>query len=132
MIRHGIALALVVLVPCVVSCGGDDDDDNGTEATRRGLGAACGADGDCAEAGQKCLLNFKGGYCGVPDCKGGDCPAGSACVAHDDGKSYCFLVCVAKTDCNVSRPVEVESNCAGNITGMGDAVAKACVPPSGS
>lgn len=125
-----IALAGVVwLVFCAAACG---DDDDGSEAQRRGVGSACADDTDCTEAGQHCLT-FKGGYCGIADCTAdSDCPAGSSCVTHDDGKNYCFLVCTDKPQCNVYRPVEAESNCSSNVTFVDGAKArKACVPPSG-
>lgn len=113
-----------------VACGGDDDD-GGTEADRRGVGAACGDSTDCKEAGQTCLP-FKGGYCGVADCTADvDCPSGSRCVAHTDGKNYCFRVCFDKFDCNRNRPAEHAANCSANITFVESGKSeKACVPPS--
>lgn len=123
-----IALGLVLSL-CAIGCGSDD---KGSEADRRGVGASCSVNADCTEAGQSCLP-FKGGYCGIADCtKDAECPAGSACVQHDDGKNYCFLICVEKVNCNVNRPLEFESNCSSNITFVsGDKTRKACVPPSG-
>jgi hypothetical protein len=110
-----------------IGCGG-----GGSEAQRRGVGAACAADKDCTETGQTCLA-FKGGYCGVSDCvNDAGCPAGSACVSHTDGKNYCFLICTDKPQCNLSRAVDVEANCSSNVTFVeGTVTAKACVPPSG-
>jgi len=118
--------ALTLLSAC-----GDDDDDDGTEAQRRGVGAACIDDEDCTEEGQSCL-DFKGGYCGVADCTSNlECPDGSACVAHDDGRNYCFLICTDKPQCNPYRPLEDEANCSANITFVdADTTFKACVPPS--
>ena len=83
------------------------------------------------EVGQTCLA-FKGGYCGVQGCaKAGDCPVGSACVSHTDGKNYCFLICNDKAQCNVHRPLEVEANCSSSITfADGTKNSKACIPPS--
>jgi hypothetical protein len=110
---------------------GDDDDIPASEAQRRGVGAACAGDLDCAEPGQTCLA-FKGGYCGVEDCSSNaDCPFGSACVAHDDGTNYCFLICTDKPQCNLGRPLEFEANCSSNVTFVENANGKkACVPPS--
>jgi hypothetical protein len=121
-----VALAVVV----VAACG--DGDGSGTEAQRRGVGAACTADEDCTEPGQECL-DFKGGYCGVADCSSDeDCPSGSACVQHDDGERYCFLICTNKPQCNVTRPADAEANCVANIEFVdGPSTFKACVPPSG-
>jgi hypothetical protein len=127
--KRALLLASVVFVLGSVNGCGDDDDEN--EARRRGVGAECVGDEDCKEPGQTCLA-FKGGYCGVSDCTSdAECPAGSACVAHDDGETYCFLVCVDKAECNFHRSPESESNCSSNIT-FTDAVQarKACVPPS--
>lgn len=120
----------VLLVFAFPACG--DDDDDGSEAHRRGVGAACDNNDDCAEKGQRCLP-FKGGYCGIADCTTDDeCPAGSACVAHDDGANYCFLLCREKPDCNVHRPLDDESNCASNVSYVdGPQSLRACVPPSG-
>jgi len=122
-------LSILTLVP-LAACG-DDDDDGGTEADRHGIGASCGGNEDCFEEGQTCLP-FKGGYCGVADCTGDEmCPDGSLCVAHTDGKNYCFRICIDKPDCNRNRPVEFESNCSSNITFVsGGKGSKACVPPS--
>jgi hypothetical protein len=120
----------------LLGCGG-----GGSEAQRRGVGAACASNDDCTEAGQSCLA-FKGGYCGLANCKvdagqndAGQndvgCPPGSACVAHTDGKNYCFLVCTDKPQCNLYRAVEVEANCSSNVTFVdGTLNIKACVPPS--
>lgn len=111
-----------------IACG---DDDGGTQAQRLDVGAACANDEHCTREGQSCLA-FKGGYCGVPDCaSNADCPRGSACVAHDDGKNYCFLICTTKAQCNQDRPLDAEANCSSSIT-FTDAPSdyKACVPPS--
>ena len=120
---------MVLLQLGVGACG--DDNNNGSEAQKRGVGAACNADLPCTEQGQACL-DFKGGYCGVADCtNNAGCPQGSACVAHDDGRNYCFLVCVDKPQCNLTRPPAEEANCASSVTFVEDTSArKACVPPS--
>ena len=119
-----MAIALVA-----ITLGCDDDE---PEADRLGVGAECAGDEDCAEAGQVCLRQFKGGYCGVDGCQNhDDCPAGSACVAHDNGEDYCFRVCTAKADCNRNRSAENESNCSANVVFLGEDRGKACVPPSG-
>lgn len=125
-------MRIAIVLSFVLCFGCGDGDDDGTEAQKRGLGAACAADSECSEAGQRCLP-FKGGYCGLSGCaKNEDCPAGSACVAHDDGTNYCFLVCAEKIECNPQRPLELESNCSSNITFTdGKTSVKACVPPSG-
>jgi hypothetical protein len=120
------ALLWIQLCGALLGCGG-----GGSEAQRRGVGAACAADTDCAETGQSCLP-FKGGYCGLAGCLDDTgCPAGSACVTHTDGKNYCFLVCTDKPQCNVYRSVDVESNCSSSVTFVDAKVTlKACVPPS--
>lgn len=111
----------------------------GTEADQVGVAAQCQADVDCeVEADSdgyelECLTNFKGGYCGIVDCQGHeDCPQGAACVAHDDGRQYCFRICRDKAECNLNRDVDHEANCSANIAWVGDDVGKACVPPSGA
>jgi hypothetical protein len=119
----------------LVACGDDDPGDGGESAAQRaGVGAACLADDDCDQknAPLKCL-SFKGGYCGLEDCQANsDCPEGSACVAHDDGMNYCFLVCSDKPECNITRPADSEANCSSSITFVEAGTnAKACVPPSG-
>ena len=115
----------------ISSCG-DDDDGNFSQALQQGVGDACGSDGDCVESAPECLTNFKGGYCGISDCESDlDCPSGSACIAHDDGTNYCFLICRDKIDCNYFRPADSESNCSSNVDFVdGRNGAKACVPPS--
>jgi hypothetical protein len=109
----------------LIGCGG-----SGSEAQRRGVGAACAADPDCA-VGLTCLA-FKGGYCGLAPCQNNaGCPSGSACVAYTDGKNYCFLVCTDKSQCNLFRSVDVEANCSSSVTFVDpNFSAKACIPPS--
>ena len=126
---------LLLLMPfgSVFACGGDDGGGGLTPAQQHGVGAACKADTDCfvGETALKCLP-FKGGYCGLKGCQGdADCPAGSGCVAHDDGSNYCFLLCTDKPQCNYTRPVEIEANCSSSIDFVdGKKGNKACVPPS--
>jgi hypothetical protein len=117
---------VVGLSGVLLGCG-----DSGSEAQRRGVGSACAVDTDCAETGQVCLP-FKGGYCGLAACQANaGCPSGSACVAHTDGRSYCFLICTDKTQCNLHRSVDVEANCSSSVTFVdGTLNEKACVPPS--
>lgn len=127
--------SLLALLPCCLALGliACADDDDGSEAQRRGVGAACAKDADCEEEGQRCLP-FKGGYCGVASCTSdSECPLGSACVSHDDGTNYCFLTCANKPECNYYRPMEVEANCSSSIdfTDANNGNLKACVPPSG-
>jgi|SoiMethySBSTD1v2_1073268.scaffolds.fasta_scaffold18412_7 hypothetical protein len=131
------AMSLVVLALAASGCG-DSDPPMGpplSQAQYAGVGAACrsGVNADCVQtpAPLECLP-FKGGYCGLRGCtKTEDCPLGSACVAHDDGQNYCFLICVEKVDCNPTRPLDAQSNCSSNITFVGgDRGKKACVPPS--
>ncbi|MEZ4470446.1 MAG: hypothetical protein R3F60_06515 [bacterium] len=127
--RWMFVLALISLT--AVAC--DDDDGGGSEAQRRGIGAACEVSDDClqeTDAGVDCLP-FKGGYCGAQGCGAdADCPAGSACV-NLDGTPYCFLVCTDKPECNTHRAAEDESNCSANLDFLEErAGRKVCVPPS--
>lgn len=130
MTLRGIALPLVLLaMGTMIGC----DDGDEAEADRRGIGSECTADEDCEEAGQRCLMQFKGGYCGVAGCAtSDDCPEASACIAHDDGSNYCFRVCDTKVECNANRSLDNEANCSANITFAGGDSGKACVPPSGA
>lgn len=125
------AYLFVITVASAMSGACGSDAPPGNEAQRRGVGAACTRNEDCVEVGQTCLP-FKGGYCGVLGCsKTADCPAGSACVTHTDGKNYCFLICADKPQCNAYRSVDVEANCSSSITfADGTKSTKACVPPS--
>lgn len=109
------------------------DDDEPESAQTLKVGASCVADEDC-QTGQRCLTQFRGGYCGVEECSlDADCPSGSRCVAHEDDQNYCFLSCVDKSECNADRDPDQEANCSANITFTQEpANGKACVPPSGS
>lgn len=113
-----------------------DDARGGGGATSSNVGAQCSSDGECSpDPGgilQTCLTEFLGGYCGLRDCQTtADCPSGSACVAHDNGQNYCFLVCVSKPDCNRYRSIAVEANCSANVTFVDEQVAgSVCVPPA--
>ena len=123
-------LSFVVLLVAAGGCGG------GSEADRLGVGAECKVADDCQQdpVVQTCLLQFKGGYCGVTACTSDmDCPETSACIAHTDGVNYCFRVCADKVECNENRTVENESNCSANVVFVDAALGrKACVPPSGN
>jgi hypothetical protein len=126
-----VIVALLAIAASLPACGNDDD--GLSPAQRHGVGAACSADSDCfvGDTRLRCLP-FKGGYCGLEGCQdNADCPPGSACVAHDDGHDYCFLLCGDKAECNYTRPVEIEANCSANITFTdGGKDSKACVPPT--
>jgi hypothetical protein len=133
------ALCLAAALAAVPGCAPEEPPE-GTEADQVGVAAQCQADPDCEveadsdgpEFELQCLTNFKGGYCGVVDCMAHeDCPLGSACVAHEDGRNYCFRICQDKSECNINRDLDNEANCSANITWVGDDVGKACVPPSG-
>jgi hypothetical protein len=121
---------LTAVASVLASCSSSGS--SGSEAIRRGVGAACSNNADCTEPGQTCL-SFKGGYCGIAGCANdaGACPQGSACVLHTDGQTYCFLICVDKPECNLNRLPEVEANCSSSVTFVEPVNAKACVPPSG-
>ncbi len=120
--------SLALFVFLMPSCGGD-----GTEADRAGVGATCAKNEDCPKDANQCLA-FKGGYCGLGGCTAdGECPTGSACVAHTDGQKYCFRTCVDKVDCNRRRAPEVEANCSSSVTFVDNKKgSKVCVPPSSS
>jgi hypothetical protein len=122
-----VVVAWILVGP--VGCG-----DDGTEADRRGVGSRCAQDSECTESGQRCLTQFKSGYCGISGCTSdAGCPQGSACVRHDDGMNYCFLVCAMKTDCNRNRPADAEANCSSTATLVDmPKDRKVCTPPSGS
>lgn len=130
--------ALARLVPIglwLAACGSDPPPYNGTQADLIGVGAICKVDIDCLQtdaAHQQCLTEFKGGYCGLKGCTtSADCPAGSGCVTYN-GATYCFRRCKEKAECNLNRPLELESNCSSNIDFVeGKAGDKPCIPPSG-
>jgi len=124
--RTQIALSAWVL-GAMVGCS------SGSEAQRRGVGAECAKDADCVETGQRCLTQFKGGYCGLSGCASNlGCPAGSACVAHADGANYCFLICIDKPDCNRTRSAANEANCSSSAVLVDVAQdRKVCTPPNG-
>lgn len=130
--RAVVRISMLAAVLSMAACGGDDDN-GGSEADRLGVGAACADDADCAEEGQACLDNFKGGYCGVAGCEAdADCPAGSLCAVLD-GANYCFLSCENKSECNTHRSVDDEANCSGSVEYVeAEDGPKACIPPSGA
>lgn len=121
--------ATILMAFCALLLAACDDDN---EALERGVGAECGPELECTMEGQECLTMFKGGYCGERNCTGDvDCPSGSACITHEDGVNYCFLLCVDKPDCNYYRTVENEANCSSSVVFVDGADGrKACVPPS--
>jgi hypothetical protein len=116
---------LCVLALVAAGCGSNEN-----AANQRGIGAQCSMTSDCTTAGEICLPEFAGGYCGLSGCShDSDCPQGSACVT-DGPMNYCFLVCVAKTDCNLHRSVDVESDCVSSLPFVDGAMnRKVCRPP---
>src|SRR5262245_43690251 len=123
-----ILAVLLVAVSSLCACG------DGTEADRLGVGAECTSNDQCdVVTNQRCLTQFKGGYCGIQACAHDtDCPDVSACIAHTDGQNYCFRLCIDKPECNVNRSVVNESNCSSSVVFVdGTMGRKACVPPSG-
>ncbi len=143
-----IWMALLSTPLAFVGCGGDDEAEPGgeTEADELGIGAECEIDDDCPEvefagmggAGGKiqlqCLTQFTDGYCAIEDCESADdCPLGSTCVAHDDGRNYCFRECDNKPECNANRDADSEANCVGSFDFADDADdvgQKVCEPSS--
>ncbi len=134
--RLRLAFAWVVLA--ATGCG---DDEGQNEADRIGVAADCISDEDCPNGyrGQTavdltCLLDFKGGYCGIVGCRrDADCPDASACIVHTDGNNYCFHTCDEKVECNVNRARDNEASCSSSVTFIEEGPKiKACVPPSSS
>jgi hypothetical protein len=123
--RKGQLIAVVALL-FAGACGSNADD--------LGVGAQCTSNDQCdSDTHQVCLMQFKGGYCGIMNCTHDtDCPELSKCVMHTDGTNYCFRTCVDKTECNANRDAVNEANCSSNITFVDmNPNVKACVPPSG-
>lgn len=102
-------------------------------ADQLGVGAQCTATSECNTSLHEVCLAFKGGYCGLQGCvHDADCPTSSACIAHTDGKNYCFRTCVDKPECNANRDPVNEANCSSSVTFVDPAQGrKACVPPNG-
>jgi hypothetical protein len=124
------ALAGLGTLAASAGCGGSS-----SEADLLGIGAQCTSTDQCDDTtDQVCLLQFKGGYCGLQGCIHDlDCPEDSACITHDDSVNYCFRICTDKPQCNANRDLENESNCSSSATFVDGAMGrKACVPPSGS
>ena len=132
MFKHIFRALFCAVLACALTTACSDEN----EADRLGVGAECTVMDDCYQADgeipQDCLRQFAGGYCGVVGCASNDdCPEASACVAHTDGQNYCFRTCLDKSECNVNRSVDNESNCSANIVFTDGAMGfKACVPPS--
>ncbi len=125
---RALGIWMVLAGGAMVAAAGCGDDDG---AVARGIGAECAADMDCTEMGQRCLTQFRGGYCGESACMHDtDCPTGAACITEDDGLNYCFLTCADKPECNVHRTLANESNCVGSLTFVdGTMGRKVCRPP---
>jgi len=124
--RRALCVLLNVLLIAAAGCGS-----NQNEANQRGVGAECGMTSDCTTSGEVCLKEFKGGYCGLSGClHDTDCPQGSACVT-DGQTNYCFLVCGTKTDCNLHRSADNESDCTSSLSFVDTAGSrKVCRPPN--
>jgi len=138
IVPWSVAVGSLVSCHVLLGCSGD----GGTAADRLGVAAECAATEDCQEvtiAGEPvqldCLPQFKGGYCAIEGCAtAADCPDGSTCVAHDNGKNYCFRECSDKAECNANRSADDEANCSSSFEYARPADEssgkKACIPPS--
>jgi hypothetical protein len=117
---------LYVLLLVAGGCGSSQN-----AANQLGVGAECTKAADCVVEAT-CLTAFAGGYCGLAGCQHDtDCPQGSACVTDDNGSNYCFLVCSAKTDCNLHRSTANESDCTSALPFVDGAMSrKVCRPPN--
>jgi hypothetical protein len=94
-----------------------------------GVGAGCGADGDC-RGDLKCITSLRGGYCGVRDCKDdAGCPKDSRCVKHTDGAAYCLKTCATAADCSFCRASSSAAACSDQATFVAGAPTKVCIPP---
>jgi hypothetical protein len=117
-----LKLASLCLAFALFGCGSADE---------LGIGAVCSSDADCGDA-MVCLMEFKGGACGLKGCNAhADCPDPGLC-AEIDGQPICLRSCSTKADCNANRPIESEANCSANLTLVEASSSKACVPPAGS
>lgn len=105
-----------------------------SNADTKGIAAECKTDADCKEQDQKCLTQFRGGYCGMKDCTADkNCPTNALCIKHTDNNNYCFRSCNEKVDCNANRSTANEANCSANVESVeGKKGIKSCVPPSSS
>ena len=95
-------LGLSLMVALGIACGGPPKAD---------IGSPCTKSEECNDEKKlTCLTTFVSGYCGVEGCSSNsDCPTGSVCVSHKDGKKYCFQTCKEKDECksNASCTVNV-------------------------
>lgn len=66
------------------------------------IGAPCSGDGDCTDAGAKCITDAQGwpnGYCAVADCETAGCPSGSECFKMTSGNTFCLKTCGDSSEC---------------------------------
>jgi hypothetical protein len=64
----------------------------------------------------QCLTQSAAGYCAIEGgASASDCPDGATCVAHEEGKEYCFRECTDESECNANRSPENEANCSANF-----------------
>lgn len=87
-------LAIAIALLGTAACGADD---GGVGPSGRLVGGRCSSDADCDK---RCVTDnaFPGGYCTRSCADDGGCPAGSACVALEDG--ICLALCRAAADCD--------------------------------
>jgi hypothetical protein len=64
----------------------------------RKIGDECSTNIDCG-VGRICDRSQPGGYCTIPDCDTGSCPADSVCIRFSNGQSFCMLACGGNSDC---------------------------------
>ncbi|RAL23489.1 hypothetical protein DL240_04830 [Lujinxingia litoralis] len=62
------------------------------------IGSECASDNECP-SGARCDLSVKGGICTIRDCRPGECPEDSTCVAFDRHLSFCLKSCQSDEDC---------------------------------
>lgn len=120
--RSTLNYVLVAVAALFVSaCGTEDDAGSAPFDGLDTVGAPCSVNTDCGPENAVCLLDYPGGYCGLPCFDRTDCPNGAECIPWQD-QAVCAPGCGGPADC---RDGYVCRN-TGNLDGEESAV---CVAP---
>ncbi|MBX7082384.1 MAG: hypothetical protein K1X88_24475 [Nannocystaceae bacterium] len=79
-----------------------------------GVGAACSADGDCAN-GLTCFTDAHGGYCTTVGCSAdADCGGDASCATVGD-TAVCLRACASDADCSFCRGNDLAGSCTADV-----------------
>lgn len=116
-LRHALTFCLL----CLAACGTEDDAALAPFDGLDTVGAPCATSSECGPPNAVCLLDFPGGYCGLPCFDRTDCPNGAECIPYGE-QAICAAGCGSSADCRTDYVCQ-------NRLGLDGYEAAVCVAP---